>query len=86
MTADQRLDQLEPMLAQGLAQGDRTTAQLTQLRNQVAVVAESVGQHSDSFQFIFKELAAVRDEQAAARTLQEEAAAQLRLILDLLQR
>lgn len=67
MTADQRLNQLEPMLAESIAQGDRHAAQLTQLRNMVGQVAESSAQQSDNMAFALRELAAVREEQAQAK-------------------
>jgi len=55
MTADQRLDQLEPLVAQTLAVADRHTAQLKQLT--------SLGmQQSDNIVFLLQELAEVKEE------------------------
>ena len=58
MTADQRLDQLEPLVSQTLAVADRHTAQLKQLVNLVT-------QQSDNIQFVLKELEVVKEKQAA---------------------
>ncbi len=58
MTADQRLDQLEPLVSQTLAVADRHTAQLKQLVNLVT-------QQSDNIQFVLKELEAVKEKQTA---------------------
>lgn len=58
MTADQRLDQLEPLVSQTLAVADRHTAQLKQLVNLVT-------QQSDNIQFVLKELEAVKEKQIA---------------------
>ncbi|OGX84443.1 hypothetical protein [Hymenobacter glacialis] len=59
MTADQRLDQLEPLVSQTLAVADRHTAQLKQLINLVT-------QQSDNIQFVLKELETVKERQIAA--------------------
>ena len=58
MTADQRLDQLEPLVSQTLAVADRHTAQLKQLVNLVT-------QQSDNIQFVLKELEVAKEKQAA---------------------
>lgn len=58
MTADQRLDQLEPLVSQTLAVADRHTVQLKQLVNLVT-------QQSDNIQFVLKELEAVKQKQIA---------------------
>ena len=55
MTADQRLDQLEPLVSQTLAVADRHTAQLKQLVNLVT-------QQSDNTQFILQELVKMKGE------------------------
>ena len=49
MTADQRLDQLEPLVSQTLAVADRHTAQLKQIYG-------ILSQHSDTLQFILREM------------------------------
>ena len=53
MTVDHRLDQLEPLVSQTLAVADRHTAQLKQIYGVLS-------QHSDSLQFILKEMVEVR--------------------------
>ena len=58
MTADQRLDQLEPLVFQTLAVADRHTAQLKQLVNLVT-------QQSENIQFVLKELEVVKEKQTA---------------------
>ena len=55
MTADQRLDQLEPLVSQTLAVADRHTAQLKQLVNLAT-------QQSDNTQFILQELIQMKTE------------------------
>lgn len=55
MTADQRLEQLEPLISQTLAVADRHTAQLKQIYG-------ILSQHSDSLQFILKEMVEVRQD------------------------
>ena len=53
MTADQRLNQLEPLVAQTLAVVNRHTEQLQQL-------VDIALQHSDSIEFVLRELSGVR--------------------------
>lgn len=53
MPADQRLDQLEPLVSQTLAVADRHTAQLKQLVG-IAI------QHTDDIRFALQELSEVR--------------------------
>jgi chromosome segregation ATPase len=59
MTADQRLEEREPLVSQTLAVANRHTAQLKQLVNLVA-------QQNDNIQFVLKELEAVKEKQIAA--------------------
>lgn len=58
MTADQRLDQPEPLVFQMLAVADRHTAQLKQLVNLVT-------QQNENIQFVLKELEVVKEKQTA---------------------
>ena len=67
MTADQRLDQLEPLVSQTLAVADRHTAQLRQISTTVGHLQEAAshlleaGQvQSDNIQFVLRELSEVR--------------------------
>ena len=55
MTADQRLDQLEPLVSQTLAVADRHTAQLKQIYG-------ILSQHSDTLQFILREMVEVKQD------------------------
>jgi hypothetical protein len=57
MTADQRLDQLEPLLAQSLSTLDRHTSQLK-------VVIAGVMQQSDNIQFLLTDAAEAKEERA----------------------
>ncbi|MGI4875177.1 MAG: hypothetical protein ACRYFX_28815 [Janthinobacterium lividum] len=54
MTADQRLDQLEPLISENIAIMDRHTAQLKQLLS-IAT------QHSDSISFILHEVVDIKN-------------------------
>ena len=69
MTADQRLEQLEPLVSQTLAVADRHTAQLRQISTTVGHLQEAVGQlletgqvQSDNIQFVLRELSELRQE------------------------
>ena len=55
MTADQRFDQLEPLVSQTLAVADRHTAQLKQIYG-------ILSQHSDTLQFILREMVEVKQD------------------------
>ncbi len=55
MTADQRLDQLEPLVSQTLAVADRHTAQLKQI---IGIVS----QQSDDIQFVLSEIIEVKQD------------------------
>ena len=62
MTADQRLDQLEPLVSQTLAVADRHTAQLKQISGTVNQLLEAVTVQSDNMQFALRELGELRQE------------------------
>jgi len=55
MTADQRLDQLEPLVSQTLAVADRHTAQLKQI---IGIIS----QQSENTQFLLGEVVKVKNE------------------------
>ena len=61
MTADQRLDQLEPLMSESMAILDRHTAQLKQL-----IVIST--QHSESISFLIHEVLEVKTDVAALKT------------------
>ena len=62
MTADQRLDQLEPLVSQTLAVADRHTAQLRQIYGAVNQLLEAGQIQSDNTQFILREMGELRQE------------------------
>ncbi|AWM34622.1 hypothetical protein [Hymenobacter nivis] len=75
MTADQRLDQLEPLVAQTLAVADRHTAQLKQIYGAVNQLLEAGKIQSDDVQFVLREMSeltykvgAVEQNQSIANT------------------
>ncbi|MDO7885220.1 hypothetical protein [Hymenobacter cheonanensis] len=55
MTADQRLDQLEPLLSEAMTILDRHTAQLKQLTNAVGQLTTIAVQQSDNIAFLLRE-------------------------------
>lgn len=62
MTADQRLDQLEPLVSQTLAVADRHTAQLKQIFGAVNQLLEAGRVQSDNAQFVLREVSELRQE------------------------
>ena len=62
MTADQRLDQLEPLVSQTLAVADRHTAQLKQIYGAINQLLEAGQIQSDNTQFVLREIDALRQE------------------------
>jgi phage shock protein A len=91
MTADQRLDQLEPLVSQTLAVADRHTAQLKQI---IGILS----QQSESTQFLLEEMVKVKSEiselkngvselkadSTASKTAQATMGSKLDRIIDLL--
>ena len=62
MTADQRLDQFEPLVSQTLAVADRHTAQLRQIYGAVNQLLEAGEIQRDNTQFVLRELSELRQE------------------------
>jgi len=62
MTADQRLDQLEPLVSQTLAVADRHTAQLKQIIGIVSQLLEFGSVQSDNTQFVLREMSELRQD------------------------
>ncbi|AMJ64482.1 hypothetical protein [Hymenobacter sp. PAMC 26628] len=62
MTADQRPDQLEPLVSQTLAVADRHTAQLKQIFGAVNQLLEAGKVQSDDVQFVLREMDELRQE------------------------
>jgi chromosome segregation ATPase len=61
MTADQRLDQLEPLLAEAMTILDRHTAQLKQLTNAVGQLTTIAIQQSENISFLLNEHVIMKD-------------------------
>lgn len=55
MTADERLDQLEPLLSEALTVLDRHTYQLKQLNAAVSHLTAAVAQQGDNISFLLRE-------------------------------
>ena len=55
MTADERLDQLEPLLSEALTVLDRHTYQLKQLSASVGQLTNAVVQQGDNISFLLRE-------------------------------
>lgn len=75
MTADDRLDQLEPLVAESLAVLDRHTAQLKQLGaavlrldGKVTSLAVAVAKQSDDINFLLREQAGMKTDVATLKT------------------
>ena len=67
MTADDRLNQLEPLVAETLAVLDRHTAQLKQLGSRVSVLTDVVMQQSDNISFLLKEQIVIKNDIAGLK-------------------
>ena len=83
MTADQRLDQLEPLVSQTLAVADRHTAQLKQIFGAVNQLLDAGQIQSDNTQFILRELGELRQEvQVELNDTRREVQTELRELQD----
>ncbi len=71
MNADERLNQLEPLVAEALAVLDRHTAQLKQLHNAVSQNTQVLIQQSDNISFLLHEHILIKEDVA---TLKEDVA------------
>lgn len=67
MTADQRLDQLEPLVAEALTVLDRHTVQLKRLSNVVDQIVAVVTQQSDNISFLLDEQIAIKTDVAGLK-------------------
>jgi acetolactate synthase small subunit len=85
MNSDDRLDQLEPLLAQNLATADRHTGQLRQIIVQVQQLTTLAVQQSDNSEFALRELVDVKNTLAEVKAGQAAQGETLARILDLLQ-
>ena len=68
MTADQRLDQLEPLLSEAMTILDRHTAQLKQLTNAVGQLTIIATQQSDNISFLLREHVIIKADIATLKT------------------
>ena len=68
MTADQRLDQLEPLLAEAMTILDRHTAQLKQLNNAVGQLTAIAIQQSDNISFLLSEHVIIKNDIATLKS------------------
>ena len=68
MTADERLDQLEPLMAENMAILDRHTAQLKQLQNAVSQIGVAVSQQADSINFLLREQLVMKNDIAELKS------------------
>lgn len=68
MTADQRLDQLEPLLSEAMTILDRHTAQLKQLGNAVSQLTTIAVQQSDNISFLLREHLVIKADIAEMKT------------------
>lgn len=62
MTADQCLDQLEPLVSQTLAVADRHTAQLKQIIGIATQLLEAGSVQSDNVQFVLREMSELKQD------------------------
>jgi lipopolysaccharide export system protein LptA len=67
MNTDERLNQLEPLVAEALAVLDRHTAQLKQLNNAVAQNTQVLIQQSDNISFLLREHIVIKDDVATLK-------------------
>ena len=71
MTADERLDQLEPLLSEALTVLDRHTYQLKQLSASVSQLTTAVVQQGDNISFLLREQLAMKTQQDALAVKQD---------------
>ncbi|MDO7875437.1 hypothetical protein Q5H93_11905 [Hymenobacter sp. ASUV-10] len=86
MTADERLNQLEPLVSEGLAVLDRHTAQFRQLQNSAGQLITTATQHSDTLNFLLREQLAMKGYIAELKAHQVSMDGKLDQILNLLQK
>ena len=68
MTADERLDQLEPLLSEALTVLDRHTYQLKQLNGAVGNLAINMAKQGDDITFLLQEQSIIKTDIAGMRT------------------
>ena len=85
MTADERLDQLEPLLSEALTVLDRHTYQLKQLSASVGQLTNAVVQQGDNISFLLREQLGMKVQQEGMKVQQDQMDGKLDQILQLLQ-
>ena len=75
MNADQRLDQLEPLMSESMAILDQHTALLNRHTVQLKQLVNVALQHSDSISYVLREVIEIKEKQAGLAAKQEEFAA-----------
>ena len=68
MTADERLDQLEPLLSEALTVLDRHTYQLKQLNGAVGNLTAIVAKQGDNISFLLQEQLILKTDMAGMKT------------------
>ena len=76
MTADERLDQLEPLLSEALTVLDRHTYQLKQLSASVSQLTTAVVQQGDNISFLLREQLTMKTQQGEMKAQQDKLKAQ----------
>ena len=83
--ADDRLDQLEPLLSEALTVLDRHTYQLKQLSASVGQLTNAVVQQGDNISFLLREQLGMKVQQEGMKVQQDAMDGKLDQILQLLQ-
>ena len=86
MTADDRLNQLEPLLSEAMSILDRHTAQLKQLSFAISQVSTAVVQQGENISFLLREQLTMKTQQNEMKTQQDGMADKLDHIIQLLQK
>ncbi|MFC6222851.1 hypothetical protein ACFP2F_06320 [Hymenobacter artigasi] len=71
MTADDRLNQLEPLLSETMSILDRHTAQLKQLSFAISQVSTAVVQQGENISFLLREQLTMKTQQNDLKTQQD---------------
>ena len=85
MTADDRLNQLEPLLSEALTVLDRHTHQLKQLSSAVGQLTTAVAQQGDNIGFLLQEQLGMKTDIAGMKTEMTGMNAKLDLLIELIQ-
>lgn len=85
MTPDQRLNQIEPLLAEHSAQLDQHTAQLRRIASGIQIITEAIGKQSDNITFLLTQQAEMKDQIDQIKQAQNQQGETLAAILNILQ-